>query len=336
MEHFKAAVLVKTNAPLEIVNLRFPTLKDDQILIRIIFSSVCRSQLMEIQGKRGVDNWIPHLLGHEGYGIVEEVGKTIKKVKKHDRVILSWIKGHGTQSTNPVFSSIEGLKINSGKISTFSEYTVTSECFVAKAPTGFSEEILPFFGCAFLTGAGTAIRSISNYHQKIAILGFGGVGSAAALALTSKSDLDIHIIESSEDKRILAKKLGFTKIFSNLEASSLVDYFDLCIESAGSIESIQLGFSLINTKGKIVFASHPESGKKITIDPYDLIRGKQIRGSWGGECHLDEDIPLVAQLYMDSGRNLELLAGQIFNLRDINKAFEYLSNGISGRPLVCM
>ena len=98
MESFKAAVLVKLNSPLEIFDLRFPALKENQILIRNIYSGICRSQLMEIQGKRGVDTWIPHLLGHEGYGIVEEIGKSVKKVKKDDKVILSWIKGYGTQS----------------------------------------------------------------------------------------------------------------------------------------------------------------------------------------------------------------------------------------------
>jgi S-(hydroxymethyl)glutathione dehydrogenase/alcohol dehydrogenase len=181
-----------------------------------------------------------------------------------------------------------------------------------------------------------AIRSITNIHQKIAILGFGGVGSAAALALTSKKELDVHIIEESEERRTLAKNLGFAKIYSNLQAFSMVNYFDLCIESAGSIESIQLGFSLINNKGKIVFASHPESGKKINIDPYELIRGKQIQGSWGGESHLDQDIFNIAQRFIESGKDLEPLVGQIFDLQDINKAFEYLANGHSGRPLLCM
>jgi S-(hydroxymethyl)glutathione dehydrogenase/alcohol dehydrogenase len=336
MKSFKAAVLVKLNSPLEIIDLRFPVLQENQILVRNIYSGICRSQLMEIQGKRGFDNWIPHLLGHEGYGIVEEIGNSVKKFKKDDKVILSWIKGYGTQSTNPNYLSLEGKKVNSGKISTFSEYTVTSECFLAKVPVGFDEKVLPFFGCAFLTGAGMAIRNITKQHRKIAILGFGGVGSSAALALASRIGLDIHIIEESEEKRVLAKNLGFEKIISKKAAENLVDYFDLCIESAGSIESIELGFKIISTKGKMIFASHPDSEKKITIDPYDLIKGKQIQGSWGGGSHLDEDISHVAKLFLESGRNMELLVGQMFNLQDINDAFVYLAKGLSGRPVLCM
>ena len=74
------------------MSLKFPTLNNDQILVSIMYSGICRSQVMEIQGKRGEDSWLPHLLGHEGYGIVEEIGKSVTKVKKGDKVILSWVK----------------------------------------------------------------------------------------------------------------------------------------------------------------------------------------------------------------------------------------------------
>jgi S-(hydroxymethyl)glutathione dehydrogenase/alcohol dehydrogenase len=331
---FQAAVLVKLNSPLEIMSLKFPKLNHDQILVRNIYSGICRSQVMEIQGKRGEDNWLPHLLGHEGYGIVEEVGNSVTKVKKGDKVILSWVKGNGTQSPNPIFTSVDGLKINAGKACTFSEFTVTSECFLAKAPDSFSEKLLPLFGCAFLTGAGMVLRNLRPLDKRIVIIGFGGVGSSAAIALDGYEGLDVLIVEESEQKRLLAKNLGFTNIKSPEEVLSLTNYFDLCIESGGTINSIHLGFELINNNGKMVFASHPEAGKKISLDPFDLIKGKQIEGSWAGGSHLDRDVELISRLLWRSKKNLELLVGTNFQLDEINSAIDYLLHGSPGRPLL--
>ena len=334
MSSFQAAVLVKLNSPLEIMSLKFPKLNNDQILVRNIYSGICRSQVMEIQGKRGEDSWLPHLLGHEGYGIVEEVGKSVTKVEIGDKVILSWVKGNGTQSPNPIFTSVDGLKINAGKTCTFSEFTVTSECFLAKAPDSFSEKLLPLFGCAFLTGAGMVLRNLRPSDKKIVIIGFGGVGSSAAIALDGYEGLDVLIVEESEQKRLLAKNLGFTNIKSPEEVQNISDYFDLCIESGGSIDSIHLGFKLINDKGKMVFASHPEAGKKISLDPFDLIKGKHIEGSWAGGSHLDRDVELISSLFLRSKKNLELLIGANFQLNEISSAIDYLLHGSPGRPLL--
>ena len=79
---FKAAVLEKTNSALKIKNLKAPELKKGQVLVKVLFSGVCRSQLMEIEGKRGRDKWLPHCLGHEGSGVVESIGPKVTKVKK--------------------------------------------------------------------------------------------------------------------------------------------------------------------------------------------------------------------------------------------------------------
>ena len=101
-ETFRAAVLVSPNKPLEIMDLRFPELKDGQVLVRNIASGVCRSQLMEVKGKRGDDKWLPHLLGHEGYGVVEEIGPGVTKCVPGDRVVLSWIEASGINADNPI------------------------------------------------------------------------------------------------------------------------------------------------------------------------------------------------------------------------------------------
>ena len=90
----EAAVLESTGR-LEIRNISSPELKRGQILVKILYSGVCRSQLMEVRGLRGEDPWRPHLLGHEGSGIVVEVGPDVTKVIPGDEVILTWIKSNG-------------------------------------------------------------------------------------------------------------------------------------------------------------------------------------------------------------------------------------------------
>ncbi|SVD36234.1 uncharacterized protein METZ01_LOCUS389088, partial [marine metagenome] len=89
----KAAVLVELNKPLEIMSLRNQPLLPGQVLVKVLYSGVCRSQLMEVRGLRGEDSWLPHLLGHEGSGIVLAKGPGVTKIEVGDEVILTWIKG---------------------------------------------------------------------------------------------------------------------------------------------------------------------------------------------------------------------------------------------------
>lgn len=334
MKLFKAAVLVKTNHPLQILDLIAPPLNPGQILIRNLYSGVCRSQLMEITGLRGIDKWLPHLLGHEGVGIVEEISETVSKVKVGDKVVLSWIQGQGQRVKNPSFKDLDGRVINSGAVTTFSEYTITSECFVTPAPDGFNDKVLPLFGCAFLTGAGMAIRAIKSNHKKVAIIGFGGVGSAAAIVSSSIINTELLIIEESPSRRVLAKKLGFDNVTDALGANEHIGTMDLCLESGGSVSSIELGFKLLSKYGELVFASHPPEGETIKLNPHELLSGKKIRGSWGGGGVLDSEVDLVSKILIGKTQSLDALTGKIFSLDEINTAINYIETSLPGRSLI--
>lgn len=336
MKIFKAAVLFKTNGSLQVIEVITPNLQPGQVLIRNLFSGVCRSQLMEINGKRGEDIWLPHLLGHEAVGIIEEITETVTKVRVGDKVILSWIKGIGKHAANPSFKTKNGLVINSGATTTFSEYTVTSECFVTLAPLGFKDEVLPLFGCAFLTGAGMAVRSIEEHHKKIAIIGFGGVGSAAAIAVSNITNLELLIIEESSARRDLANKLGFNNVTDVFGSSRHIGTIDLCLESGGTVRSIELGFNLLSKFGKMVFASHPPASERITLNPHELLSGKKIEGSWGGGSVLDTDVELVSKIMSKKTHDLDILTGKIFNLANINSALSYINSGLPGRSVIAL
>ena len=91
----QAAILVELARPLELVDLEIPPLKPGQVLVEIAYSGVCHTQVMEARGLRGPDRFVPHCLGHEGSGVVREIGPNVSRVQPGDRVVLSWIKGTG-------------------------------------------------------------------------------------------------------------------------------------------------------------------------------------------------------------------------------------------------
>jgi S-(hydroxymethyl)glutathione dehydrogenase/alcohol dehydrogenase len=329
----RAAVLRKTGEPISVENLATPPLQVGQILLRIDYTGICRSQIMEQQGKRGIDKWLPHLLGHEGFGEVLEVGANVTKCKVGDRVIVTWIAGTGIDAENPTYMDKYGFKVNSGKVTTFSTHSIVSENRVLLAPDGFPDHVLPLFGCALLTGGGMAIKyGVESTEGDICILGFGGIGSAAALVLKGMGSKNLDVVDQGSNKLELAKELGFPNVFTSIEDSGR--RYDLVIESTGSIEGIQKGFERLKNSGVIVFASHPEEGSRISLDPHELIKGKRIFGTWGGDVEPDSDLPKIAKFLKASGSNLELLLGKFFTIDEVNEALAYLDSGKPGRPLL--
>ena len=338
--NFRAAVLVSNNDPLEISEIIHPIIGPDQLLIKIKYSGICRSQLMEIDGKRGDDRWIPHTLGHEAVGIVQEVGSQVFDYEIGEKVILSWISDKKVKAPGYIYESVNGRKINSGPISTFSEIAVIHKSRVHKVQGNFSDELLSLFGCALLTGAGMAIRYFDPLrHKKVLVLGFGGIGSAAAIAIEVFQNVELTVLDTSSERVEMAKSLGFKNSFQITikDQSKLIQEFgnfDLCVESGGTVESIELGFSLIATDGTLVFASHPPLGESISIDPFELINGKKIVGSWGGDLDSQIAVETVSLHLSKSKLPLDLLVGRHFPLERINEALEHLRLSKSGRALL--
>ena len=132
-----AAVLVELGKPLELADLEVPVLKPGRCLVEVTYSGVCHTQVGEARGHRGEDKFLPHGLGHEGSGIVREVGPGVTKVKPGDKVILSWIKGSGADVPGTVYDW-NGRKVNAGGITTFATHSVISENRLTLVPEGMS------------------------------------------------------------------------------------------------------------------------------------------------------------------------------------------------------
>ena len=149
MSFFNSAVLVKQKKPLKFFKVFLPQPKEGQVLVKIIYSGFCSSQYGEIQGIKGKDNYLPHSLGHEACGIVQKIGKKVSKIKKNDLVVLHWMKAKGLESKNINYLSKNGVKINSGKVTTFSNLSLVSENRLTKVKKNlFPLKYLPLMGCS--------------------------------------------------------------------------------------------------------------------------------------------------------------------------------------------
>ena len=341
----RAAVLYQLNTPLRIEEVDVPKLRPGQVLVEVAYSGVCHSQLMEVRGKRGPDRYLPHLLGHEGSGVVVEVGKEVRKVQKGDRVVLTWIKGKGMDCRGSQYHK-NGAVINAGPVTTFSEHSVVSENRCVRLPEGIPMDVAALFGCAVLTGAGVVLNSVRpSRASSIVVWGVGGIGLSAVMAAKLSNCSTIIAADVHESKLKLAREFGATHTINacsdqpisriqEIVGSNGVDY---AIEAAGRTATIEQAFRSVRKNGGLcVFASHPPAGDKIRLDPHDLLSGKRIRGTWGGESQPDEDIPRFAELYRCNKLPLKKLIRHRYTLDQITQALDHLEQGTVDRPLIGM
>ena len=344
-----AAVLEKTNKPLVLKKLFIPELKKGQVLVKIFYSGICGSQLMESKGFRGKDKFLPHLLGHEATGIVIKKEKSVSKINIGDRVILGWIKGKGYDASGTIYKDLSNKKINSGPITTLSNFSIVSENRIVKLPKSIPYDIGVLFGCAFPTGMGMIFHLKKNYKKikNILIIGLGGVGFSALLAALEIKIKNIIVIDKSKYKLNIAKKLSkkihtiknnSKKIKKKILSITGQSGVDFCVECAGVTSTIESGFKLLNkNNGKLIFASHPKFGDKIKIDPHELISGKKIEGAWGGYFNPDKDLKKISML---TKKNKTLIRkyfiNKKYNLININQAFKDFHKSKIIRPIIKM
>jgi S-(hydroxymethyl)glutathione dehydrogenase/alcohol dehydrogenase len=345
-EQTEAAVLYELGKPLRITSLTIPELKPGQVLVDVAFSGVCHTQLLEVRGQRGQDRFLPHTLGHEGSGTVLALGPGVTKVKRGDHVVLTWIKSKGIDVTSMLYQNAGGV-INSGAISTFMKQTVTSESHIVPIPDAMPLREAVLLGCAFSTGAGIVLNTLQvQDNNTIAVFGVGGVGSSAILAASFKRAKTIIALDIFDSKLDQASHLGAThRVNARLQEplATIMEItggkgVDYSIEAAGTRGTMETAFRAVRDGGGIcVLAGNLPYGENISINPFDLIRGKRIIGTWGGESQPDRDIPVYVENFLSGKLHLEhLLTRTVYGLPDINRALEDLESGKTGRAIIDM
>jgi S-(hydroxymethyl)glutathione dehydrogenase/alcohol dehydrogenase len=340
----KAAILVALNSPLEVDEVDLPPLGPGQVLVRIGHSGICGKQIDEITGKRGPDPYLPHLLGHEGAGVVEETGPGVRKVKRGDAVVLHWVKGSGIDSAAPRFSR-RGSPISAGWVTTFSEVTVASENRLTPIPTDLPTDLGALLGCAVTTGLGIVFNNIAlKPGQSIAVFGAGGIGLNVLQGAALVSAYPIVAIDLHDSKLEQARKFGATHTINSSAqdaAAILRDLssgkgLDATVDTTGNTTVIAAAYEATSPVGKTILAGVPDHRSRITIDSFPLHFGRKIFGSHGGETNPDVDIPRYLQLYRQGKLKLQELISHRFRLEAINQAVSAVREGKAGRCVVEM
>ena len=340
----RAAILETLNHPLVVDEVEFPALDVGQVLVEVGASGICGAQLNEIQGVKGEDKFLPHLLGHEGGGVVLETGPGVAHVRKGDHVVMHWRKGAGIQSKTPQYRW-NGRPVNAGWVTTFNERAIVSENRLTPIGQDVPFEIAALMGCAVTTALGL-INNLAQLKigQSIAVLGCGGVGlnvvqGAAMVAADPIIAVDIH-----DHKLDLARSLGATHLI-NTKRSDLRDEVrkivgkagvDVFVENTGLVNLIEAAYELTGARGRTILVGVPRHDQDITIHSLPLHFGKVLTGCEGGSCDPNVDIPRYLNLYAKGKLDLNRLITHRHPLSEINRALDEFRSGLVGRCVITM
>tara|TARA_S200000501_G_C20866012_1_gene761967 strand:- start:3978 stop:5018 length:1041 start_codon:yes stop_codon:yes gene_type:complete len=341
---FEAAILTEQNKPLIVDYIK--CLNDElgigQVLVELYVSGICGSQLGEIDGVKGSDKFIPHLMGHEGCGRVKELGPGVTTVKVGDKVVLHWKKGNGINSEVPKYEW-KGKLVNAGWVTTFNKYAVVSENRMTSIPEEIPSDEAALFGCAVTTGFGVVENNAQlKIGESIVVLGAGGIGLNIIQAANLVSAYPIIAVDLYSDRLELAKKVGATHLINTMETdfsdkilSIVGNDLDVFVDNTGLPEIIEKGYKLINDLGRLILVGVPRKGQNINIFSLPLHFGKKIIGSFGGECKPEIDIPRYLKLYQREKLSLNQIITERYKLKDINLAISRIREGKAiGRVMI--
>lgn len=342
----KAAVLFELRKPLFISEIELPQSLDvGQVLVKVHVSGICGSQLGEIDGAKGEDRFLPHLLGHEGAGTVLGIGVGVKHVKPGDKVVLHWRKGVGIEAVLPKYTW-DGRQVHAGWVTTFNEYAVISENRCTVIPHETNLEIASLMGCAVTTGFGVIQNNAKvRIGESVVVFGAGGIGLNVLQAAAMVSAYPIIAVDLHDNRLELAREMGATHIINSRRSDFQSDIVkiagslgvDVFIDNTGLPEIIEMGYQITKPQGRVVLVGVPQKGNNISIYSLPLHFGKGLSGSHGGESNPHADIPVFLNLFNSGRIKLKELITNTYSLDQINNAILDMRSGkVSGRCIIQM
>ncbi len=340
----KAAILVQSNAPLELAELEMPErLSFGQVHVRLHYSGICGAQINEIEAAKGPDKFLPHLLGHEGSGIVERIGEGVTRVHPGDHVVLHWRPSGGLQCQPPKYRW--GSKtVNAGWVTTFNDEAIVSENRLTVIPKDFDLRTAPLFGCAVTTAVGVVNNDAQlKIGQSVVIFGIGGVGLNIAQAARMVSAHPIVGIDLHDSKLDMASRWGLTHTLNSAtEGPALAEKIrsivgksgaDVVIDTTGNTRVIELAYDLTHPDGRTILVGVPRAGEKASIYTLPLHFKKILKGSHGGSVSPDLEIPRLINLIRADKMTLDGLITHEFPLSQVNEAIAAHRSGTAPAPL---
>jgi 2-desacetyl-2-hydroxyethyl bacteriochlorophyllide A dehydrogenase len=332
----KAVLLEELNKDLVLGEVELTPLQPGQVLVKNLVSGLCGAQLQEIAGLKGNANFLPHLMGHEGCGIVEEIGIGVNTVKVGDKVVMHWRKGDGIEAPFPKYI-YKDKTISSGKVTTLSEYSIVSENRLTTVPQDTPDELCALLGCGITTALGVITNEANvKMGESVLVIGAGGVGLNLIQGAKLVSAYPIYALDINDGKKEICLSVGATH-YVNSTTETLNEKFDIIIDTTGNPDVINNAINLLSNKGKLILVGQPKPGQEVIIPNASKLfdgSGKLIKATQGGMTSPTEDIPRYINLYKAGLLNINKIITHTFNINDINKAIEVLKSGKAGRIII--
>ena len=340
----KAAILEELNQPLVVANVGLTSLLYGQVLVRNLVTGICGAQLEEIKGNKGNGGFVPHLLGHEACGIVEDIGEGVLKVKKGDKVCLHWRRGTGIDSDFPRYI-YNGREIRSGKVTTFSEYSIVSENRITPVPHDTPNDLAALLGCALSTALGV-IKGPARvqYGESVVVIGIGGIGLNLVRYAVQAGAYPIIAVDVA-DKEAMALSVG-ANFFVNSKEISLkkalkelagISHADVIIATVGDRQTIQDSVPLLSGIGRYIMVGQPSLGSSLELinaAHFFEGEGKVFMATQSGGFNPTVDIPRYLQMAKGGALTLNNIITGRTTLEGINDAIDEIRAGKAGRIMI--
>jgi S-(hydroxymethyl)glutathione dehydrogenase/alcohol dehydrogenase len=364
----RAAVAWEANRPLEIEEVEVAAPKAGEVMVRIVATGVCHTDAYTLSGKDS-EGVFPCILGHEGGGVVVEVGPGVTSVAVGDHVIplytpecgkckfclsgktnlcqaIRATQGKGLMPDGTSRFSIKGKQIaHYMGTSTFSEYTVLPEIALAKINKAAPLEKVCLLGCGVTTGMGAVMNTAKvEPGSTVAIFGLGGIGLSAIIGATMAKASRIIGVDINPSKFEIAKQLGATDVINPMDydrpiqevlvelTDGGVDYSFECI---GNVKVMRAALECCHKGwGESVIIGVAGAGEEISTRPFQLVTGRVWRGSAFGGVKGRSELPEYVERYLRGEFELDTFITHTMGLEDINHAFDLMHEGKSIRSVI--
>lgn len=363
----RAAIAYKAGSPLIIETLDLEGPKAGEVLIENMATGVCHTDAFTLSGD-DPEGEFPAVLGHEGAGIIREIGAGVTSVAVGDHVIPLYTpecrecdfclhpktnlcqsirdtQGRGLMPDGTSRFSLNGKPVlHYMGCSTFSNFTVMPEIAVAKVRKDAPFEKICYIGCGVTTGIGAVVFDAKvETGSTVAVFGLGGIGLNVIQGARMVGASKIIGIDLNPNKVALAKKFGMTDFINPAETPNVVEAIcdltnggvDYSFECIGNVDVMRQALECAHKGwGESVIIGVAGGDKEISTRPFQLVTGRVWRGSAFGGARGRSDVPKIVDWYMDGKINIDDLITHIMPLEEINTAFDLMHEGKSIRSVI--
>ena len=362
----KAAVAFEADKPLEICEVELEGPKKGEVLVELKATGVCHTDAFTLSGQ-DPEGIFPSILGHEGAGIVVEIGPGVSTVKAGDHVIPLYTAECRTCEfcLNPKTNLCQAVRETQGQgimpdgtsrfslngkplmhymgCSTFSNYTVLPEISLAKVREDAPFDKICYIGCGVTTGIGAVnFQAKVEIGSTVAVFGLGGIGLNVIQGSKLAGASRIIGVDINSERESLGKKFGMTDFINPKNVDNVVDHIiqitggvDYSFECIGNVDVMRQALECCHKGwGESYIIGVAGAGQEISTRPFQLVTGRSWKGTAFGGARGRTDVPKIVDWYMDQKINIDDLITHTMQLEDINKAFDLMHSGESIRSVV--